>query len=104
MRFELSDAQTINIHRKLVIAALREVIGVTKILGRSTEDVVDKYYGSLPPRVQLLVAHDDPLGLAFKIAEAESPLKVRAKCDYRGLFDRVRKRILDESIPQKVAR
>lgn len=58
----------VKFHRDFVIATLIEVIGLDKVRGRPSADVVKEYYRRLPKAAQELVTHDDPLGLAFKLA------------------------------------
>lgn len=58
MTFSLPDATSVELHRKLVSAALREVIGLERLHGLPAEKVVQNYYSSLPFHVQLLLVHE----------------------------------------------
>jgi hypothetical protein len=93
MSLTLKTSEIVKLHRELVTAALREVIGLETVRGRPTSTVVNEYYRRLPPAAQLIAAHDDPLGLAFKLAGEEAPaLDEAASSGYREKFERLRKR------------
>ena len=67
MNVRLTDAARFDIHRKLVLAALRDVLGLEQIRDRPVVALVDHYYDRLPVRVRMTVVHDDPLWLAFQL-------------------------------------
>jgi hypothetical protein len=96
MVLTLSDAKTVELHQKLVSAALREVFGLRLIGGCPAEKVVENYYSKLSPRVRLVVAHDDPLGLAFELAGDDAPRSAGKR--HRAKFSVIRKRILDAEL------
>jgi hypothetical protein len=94
------ESANLHLHKSLVLAALVEVIHVSKIHGVPSNEVVNKYYSSLSPRAKALLIHKDPLGLAFDLAADDAPPPSDDEEHYRANFDEVSRKMI-ETISQQ---
>ena len=98
----ISDDLLIKLHRKLVTAAIYDVLELSHVHGRPVREVVNDYYERLPSRSRLIAVHHDPLGLAFDLAGDEAPSPSSDDplgLGYRIRFNEVWSVIVDNELP-----